>query len=87
MQSVLPYAAGVFTSAASYLSFVQPTDYSIYLQAGMTGVVIIILLKFFPMILTHMKETNERHEETIRHLVSKHDAQTKDWQRIIQERN
>ena len=55
------------------------------IQAGMAGVVVLLLLKFFPMILNAMKVEADANRETIREIVEANQVKDAAWQRIISE--
>lgn len=56
------------------------------IQAGMAGVVVIILFKSFPMLIADMKAQREAHEATITRIVEANTRKDDDWQRIVVEK-
>ncbi len=56
----------------------------IVIQAGMAGVVVVLLLKFFPMVMQHLKEKDAAHQQVIREIVESHREEVRQWQQIVQ---
>jgi hypothetical protein len=77
-----PYITGITVASLGVIG----SEISIWLSAGMTGVVVLLLLKFFPMLLNHMEDKDKRHEETIKHICEIHDSRNRVWQEIVQTR-
>jgi uncharacterized membrane protein YhiD involved in acid resistance len=79
----VPYVAG---AATALIGVVGQADVSFWLQAGMAGVVVLLLLKFFPMLMKHLEEKDKRHEETIRNIVERNEKKDEAWQKIVSDR-
>lgn len=94
LTEAFPYVTG---AAVTLAASAAALDVSIWVQAGMAGVVVLLLLKFFPMILSHMEAKDKRHEQkmdekdlrfeqTIRDIVERNDKKDEAWQQIVQSR-
>lgn len=81
----IPYVAGATTTMIGVVGQAA-TDISLWLQAGMAGVVVLLLLKFFPGLMNHLEEKDKRHEETIRSIVERNEKKDEAWQQIVQSR-
>lgn len=80
----VPYIAGIATASLSILG--QVTDISVWAQAGIAGITILLLLKVFPALMQHLEDKDQRHEATIQRICQIHDERNKEWQRIVQNR-
>lgn len=84
----IPYAAGLMTAGSTMLAQVHPNTgwSSLVIQAGMAGVVVLLLLKFFPMILSHLDKTAQENREIIRDIIQANQNKDKEWQKIISDK-
>ena len=88
MQDQIPYIIGGLTSASAFTAQVQPDTSglpALAIQAGMAGVVVLLLLKFFPMILNAMKAEADANRKIVREIVEANHAKDAAWQRIVSE--
>jgi uncharacterized membrane protein YhiD involved in acid resistance len=79
----LPYIAG---GATTVIAAVGSTDVTFWLQAGMAGIVVLLLLKVFPFLMDHLEEKDKRHDETILDIVERNERKDAAWQEIVQSR-
>ena len=60
--------------------------HSLAIQAGMAGVVVLLLLKFFPMLIAHLEKKDAEHQAVVRDIVRAGHAKDAAWQKIIEDR-
>jgi len=73
MTNSLPYIASGFFAFSSFIGQVQPAAgswHSLAIQAGMAGVVVLLLLKFFPMLIAHLERKDQEHQKIVREIVT-----------------
>ena len=91
MHNTIPYLVSGLVSASSYISQTTTTtttlNPSLWIQAGMAGIVVLLLLKFFPMVLTSMKEEAAANRQIIREIVSEGHKKDAAWQEIVADRH
>lgn len=85
MCNLLPYFTSLLATAAAVASQTNST-FPNWVPVGMTGVVVLLLMKFFPLMLDKMEERNKAHEATIKYIVDRHDEREERWQDIINEK-
>jgi predicted regulator of amino acid metabolism with ACT domain len=87
MHNTITYTVSGLFSATSFIAQLQPIDnwHSLAIQAGMAGVVVLLLLKFFPMLIKHLEKKDAEHQTIIREIVTANQAKDEAWQRIISE--
>lgn len=93
MQNGITYLASLAASASTALAQVHQTSGGVMeswaqlaIQAGMAGVVVLLLMKFFPMMLDKMEAKDRAHEDTIRHIIESNSKKDEAWQKLVQER-
>lgn len=87
MTNAIPYLVGGLTTATSAIAQVSNAgNPSLWIQAGMAGVVVLLLLKFFPMILAHQRAESEANREIVREIVAANQAKDEAWQKIVAEK-
>ena len=88
MQNTIPYLVGGLTSLTSLIAQAAPSfdNPSLWIQAGMAGIVVVLLLKFFPLILSHQRSEAEANREIIREIVGSNASTHKEWQRVVSEK-
>ena len=79
----VPYAAG---TAPLLAQMTASPDWTVWVNAGMAGVVMVLLLKFFPMLLKHMEQMSQRHENTIKNIIEANTRKDEAWQELVQAR-
>ena len=52
----------------------------------MAGVVVLLLLKFFPMVMSHLERKDKEHQVIIREIVEANTVKDEAWQRIVSEK-
>ena len=86
MHEITPYLVSGLFSASAFIAQAQPQNQSVSslaIQAGMAGVVMLLLLKFFPMILSAMKAEADANRKVVREIVEAGHAKDAAWQKII----
>jgi hypothetical protein len=87
--NLIAYITSTSAATATVLANVKPAGVAeswmqLAIQAGMAGVVVLLLMKFFPMMMDRMAAKDRQHEETIKHICQVHDERNRLWQEIIQ---
>lgn len=89
MTDGIPYVVSSLIAGTSYISQIQVAQgsswHSIAIQAGMAGVVVLLLLKFFPMVMSHLERKDKEHQQIIREIVDANKSKDEAWQRIVSE--
>ena len=89
MTNNIPYLVSGLTAASSFVAQMQPSPgswHSIAIQAGMAGVVVLLLLKFFPMILSSMRAEADANRAVVREIIESNRTKDLAWQQIINDR-
>ena len=89
MHNTIPYIVSGLVSVSSYIAQAAPNGgswHSLAIQAGMAGVVVLLLLKFFPMLIAHLEKKDAEHQTVVREIISANTAKDAAWQRIIEDR-
>jgi Na+/H+ antiporter NhaC len=84
MTNTIPYIISTLSAGVALLAQFG-TNVPSWAPVGLTGIIALILMKFFPMMLDKMEKRNQAHEETIRHIVSKHDKREERWQELFRQ--
>ena len=89
MTHSIPYIVSGLTASVSFLAQAQPAPgswHSIAIQAGMAGVGVLLLLKFFPMVMQHLERKDKEHQAIIREIVGANQVKDAAWQAIVNEK-
>lgn len=89
MTNTIPYIVSGLFSACSFIGQVPPSEgswHSLAIQAGMAGVVVLLLLKFFPMLIAHLEKKDAEHQAIIREIVASNQLKDEAWQKIVTDR-
>ena len=89
--NLIAYITSTSAATATVLANVKPAGVAeswmqLALQAGMAGVVVLLLMKFFPMMMDRMAAQQALHEQTVQRICEIHDVRAKEWQDIIRSR-
>lgn len=79
----IPYVCGATLATTTALAQSSPDMMTVWIQAGVAGLFALFMLKVIPMLLNHIKDTSERHQATIKHIVAEGHKKDEAWQKLV----
>lgn len=91
----IPYVSGAVVAFTTTLAQVAPDNPTMWINAGVAGLFALFMLRVIPTLLSHMRDTSDRHiatmkevseqhEKTIRSIVGSNERKDQAWQQIVQ---